>query len=261
MAELNEAVADVAEEVAEQALGVAEVSRSLSGRGLTIGFVVGLAVGGGLGFYFTRKQLETKYERLAEREIDEMREHFRKKSVAQEDKPSISGLDEKLDELDYTPPKNLRPTPGGDGPKGPPGPQLAPVPEPENVFEHAQVEGIEEEDGWDYQAEIASRSPEKPYVIHIDEQGETDYDAICLVLYEDDVLCDDNNNVVDVRQVGAENLEKFGHGSKDPEIVWIRNDALALDIEVHKSDKTYLEEVHGFTHGDPPRRRHPDWDE
>jgi len=41
MAELTEAVAEVAESVAEDALTMANISRSISGRDIGIGFVLG----------------------------------------------------------------------------------------------------------------------------------------------------------------------------------------------------------------------------
>jgi hypothetical protein len=115
-------------------------------------------------------------------------------------------------------------------------------------------------------AETAARAEKHAYVIHLDERGQEDgYDEITLTYYQgDDVLCDAEDKVVDdqERVVGVENLDKFGHGSNDVNVVYVRNDAMQLDIEIVKSDKTYAEEVHGLAHADnPPRRRRTEWDE
>jgi hypothetical protein len=45
-------------------------------------------------------------------------------------------------------------------------------------------------------------------------------------------------------------LDRFGHGSNDPSIVYIRNDTLEIIYEVVKSPHYYAEEVHGFKHED-----------
>jgi hypothetical protein len=269
MAELNEAVADVAEEVAVQALDVAEVSRSLSGRDFTIGLVVGLAIGGGLGFWWTRRNLETKYERIAEEEIDAMREHFRKKAMVKEEKPPLEQLDKKVSDLQYQegPSKYTEAEQEAidqanvDNPTDPTHP--AAEREMPQVFSIVEDTSISDE-GWDYKAELAQRTPTKPYVIHVDEVAETDAESMSLTYYEgDNVLCDENDKIIDDpnRVVGLDNLNKFGHGSKDKNLVWVRNEALDLDIEIFRNPDNYAEVVHGLTHEDTPRRRKPTWDE
>jgi hypothetical protein len=114
-------------------------------------------------------------------------------------------------------------------------------------------------EGWDYQVEIASRRPDKPYVIHTDETNETEYTETSLIYFaSDDVLCDTDDSIIGDREgvVGEENLEKFGHGSGDKNIVYIRNDRLGIEVEVIRNRGSYGEIVHGFVqHSDTPVRR------
>jgi hypothetical protein len=64
----------------------------------------------------------------------------------------------------------------------------------------------------------------------------------------DDVLADERDARIDGidEQFGLENLERFGHGSEDPNIVYIRNDKLQIDFEVVKSDGSFTAEVLGI---------------
>lgn len=131
--------------------------------------------------------------------------------------------------------------------------------ETRNVFTDAV-----DEFPWDAELELANRKQEGPYVIHIDERHERNYTESTLTYYAgDDVLCDEKDKIIEDQDsvVGVENLDRFGHGSNDLSIVYIRNDDLAIEVEVVKSERTYAEEVHGMTHGDGPRARRPQWDE
>jgi hypothetical protein len=249
MAELTEAVAEAAEVVADEALEVAEVSRSLSGREVRLVLIClgsGMIVGGAMGAFFMERRLRTRYEKIAEEEIDSMREHFRSRLVAKETKPDLSDLGKKVERLGYVPQPEIK------NPE-----QVAE--ETYNIFKDAEIV-----DDWDMEHEKASRTPRMPYVIHVDERHESGYTESTLTYYAgDDVLCDERDKIIEDQDlvVGVMNLDRFGHGSGDPNIVYIRNDDLAIEVEVVKSDRTFAEDVHGITHSDPPRERRPRWDE
>lgn len=253
MAELTEVVAEVAEEVADEALQVAAVSRRFSGRDsrlILVGMGMGLGVGVVAGGFYVEKRLRTKYEKLAEEEIDAMREHFRARLVARESKPDLSGLDQKVTDLGYRPPPEKAPVEDGD------------VDVSEDV--EAETQNVWERYAWDFDAEKEKRSPTEPYVIHVDERHEAGYTETTMTYFVgDDVLCDERDKVVNEPDdvVGIENLDRFGHGSNDPNIVYIRNDTLGVDVEVVKSERTYAEDVHGMRHSETPRERTPPWDE
>jgi hypothetical protein len=273
----TEIVADVAEEVAEQATHVAEVSRGLSGRNFSFGFgglVVGLGVGATVGYIFAKRQLEAKYSAIAAEEAAEAREHYYAKSVALEnvkDKPDLADI---VREQGYS----VDPEPSQ--------PPMAVTP-PSAVVEAAQEEEVvgaepeaetaepvvhqntfqqfgdaaRPEHEWDWHKERSRRSPLKPYVIHIDEREERAdvYECVMFTYFEeDDILCNERDEVVGKedrdRIIGEANLNRFGHGSGDATVVYIRNDQLEMDVEVNLSPNSYAEEVHGFE----PEIRHSD---
>lgn len=278
MAELNEMVAGAAEQVASEALGVAAVSRALSPRDLSIGLVIGLAIGGGVAYLLTRKRMETKYEKIAEEEIDAMREHFRSRLVAREEKPELGSgpeLADKAEELGYASPTGPKPTPPEADPTAiepkPPVPLPPRASGPNRIHEELEAaqdrDPLQEGDGdWNWDEEKSQRQHRIPYVIHFRERGEADFDQISYTYYEaDDVLCEEaSGQIVQPRDeiVGDHNLGRFGHGSDDPNVVYLRNDHLGLEIELIRNPGSYTEEVRGIQHSDGGierlRRRRPE---
>lgn len=269
--EASEEILEGAEEVVE---GVAQMARGFSGLALSGAFVLGAGFGGAAAYFLTKRALETKYRKIADEEIEEMREHYHAKTVAAEDKGS---LEEIVRERGYAAEPEINEQP-----------PMAVTP-PTTVVERAEVVAEEEEDevlvepeapvvvnafeqygddvvkpeeGWDWHKERRNRSPNRPYVIHLDEREEYDtYDGVTYTYYEeDDVLCNERDEVIgkDERDalVGEANLSKFGHGSDDPTVVYVRNDRLEMIMEICQSPNSYAEEVHGFE--PDPELRHSD---
>lgn len=115
-----------------------------------------------------------------------------------------------------------------------------------NVF----VEAAVDPSVWDLQHEIANREPDKPYVISLAEfqENEEGHEQQTLQYYEeDDVLCDSRDQPIDATDytVGDDNLVRFGHGSEDGNVVYIRNERLDTDFEVLRSTGSYQKEVLG----------------
>lgn len=118
---------------------------------------------------------------------------------------------------------------------------------------------------FNYDEEMAKRTDEAPYVISHDEyfEGEKEYAQQTLTYFNGDgVLADEGDAVVDAIEstVGHDNLARFGHGSRDENIVYIRNDRMLIDMEVHRSSGSFSEEVLGVTqnsleHSHKPRVR------
>lgn len=226
------------------------------------GFAAGLGLGAVGGFFGAKKYLEPKYKNIAEDEIDQMREHFRKRMMVREDKPDLGDLNEVIRKHNYRGESVVRPPVPVDPPApGAPNVRDSAVPSDEvanqlrNVFETGKDPGTD----WDWDVEKALRKEGGTYVIHKDEYGETDNNEVTLSYYAgDDILCDQQDRIVDdQRRLVGDSLDKFGHGSHDRNVVYVRNEELEIDMEVIKSDKTYAEEVHGFKHEDPPRKRVP----
>jgi hypothetical protein len=92
----------------------------------------------------------------------------------------------------------------------------------------------EDDDDWDYTEEVKHRNKEHPYILHRDEYfaHEMDYDQTTLMYYEgDNILCDEKDVPIHAPDKVVGTL-KFGHGSGDPSIVYIRNDKLEAEFEV-----------------------------
>lgn len=105
---------------------------------------------------------------------------------------------------------------------------------------------------WDHDAEVAKRTKTEPYVIHISEfEGdELGYHQETVTYYAgDDILADFKDMpVYNHGQLLGE--LKFGHGSNDSEVVYIRNDAKKLEWEVLRHSGTYAYEVLGQQYDD-----------
>jgi hypothetical protein len=114
---------------------------------------------------------------------------------------------------------------------------------------------------FDLVEESKNRDPDRPYVISQEEfmENEDDFPQNTLTYYAgDDILADDRDEVVDNVEdlVGTDNLVRFGHGSNDPNVVYVRNEKNSVDFEIALSTGKYAEEVHGFLqHSDSPPRQ------
>jgi hypothetical protein len=276
---ITDEVADVIEERAEV---VGDFVRNLSQikLGYTgLGIVIGGAIGAFAGFKVAYARANTKFDLIAQDEIAEMREHYQEKLRAVEAQSAKRPLEEIVREQGYSADDDTKPPMAIQPPE-------ALVEEMEDAKEEPEIvrdESLEEhrarmlrrkramerdpqlrnvfeenpppDDHWDYEAERARRTTRRPYVIHVDERSETDYPESTYTYYDvDNVLCNERDEVIaegDERDelVGEANLNKFGHGSEDANIVYIRNDRLEMDIEICRSPNSYAEEVHGF---DPP---------
>lgn len=87
---------------------------------------------------------------------------------------------------------------------------------------------------------ISPEKDEKPYVISPEEFGEMDsYDTISLTYYDDDILTDDHDEVIENRDelVGRNFTEHFGEYEDD--CVFIRNDEMKADYEILMEHRRY----------------------
>jgi hypothetical protein len=254
--QLIEQVADKIEDVAVGVEEVAEATRRLSGREagfFVAGAGIGIALGFAVGFRIAEKRLKTKYEKLAEEEISLMREHYHKKAMAAEPKPPVNEVvRERYSEVELQAIKETN--------------EKFPAEEEEEVVveETTQVNVFEsgEQDEWDYRYETSQRSKDVPYIIHIDEFRENplSHDQTTYTYYEmDDVLSDSRDTTVDDmdRVIGLGNLGKWGHGSQDPNVVYIRNEELGMDIEVVRDRGSYFETINPTIRHSADVRRRP----
>ena len=263
----QEVVADIAEGVAEQAVDFAAFARQMSKvkvqYGL-LGTVIGATTGALVAFYIAYRKAETKYSQISDAEIAEMREHYHAKVRAAEAEAAKRPVEDIVRERGYSspeaktnvkppmavqPPTSNRVIEAEDKAAGEPPDDEPETPETRNIFQ--EVPQVDHE--WDWHEERRKRTPDIPYVVHYDERLEMEYEDVTLTYYEgDDVLCNERDEPIDEedreRLIGEANLNRFGHGSNDPVVVYIRNDKLEILYEVVKSPHYYAEEVHGFNH-------------
>jgi len=238
---------EVVNEVASNLEEAAEVTRKLNVSGLgylAVGVGVGAAVGFYFGYKFSREKIRAEAYKDAEAEIATMREVYLQKSVASAnvEKPPVEQVVEDLGYSVKSPLQDKRPLP-------PPVPILDDLPEnPVGTSKSMNA-------GWNYEAELKDRTPDAPYVIHQNEynHSEPDYSKVTYTYYAvDDVVVDDDNehpvphgDIV----VGLDNL-KFGHGSDDVDVVFVRNDRLEMDMQICRVDRSFEEEVLGLNRDD-----------
>lgn len=137
--------------------------------------------------------------------------------------------------------------------------------EEHNIFDisatelEKQMQQSEDEDSevydpdpeWDWAEELADRDTSGPYVIHLEEflENEYEHNQLAITYFAgDEVLTDESDfpvmSVNDI--VGLVNLERFGSGSGDANTVFVRNEKLQTDYEISRSSGKFGVEVAGF---------------
>jgi len=243
------AIEEVAEEVATNLEEIAEVTRRINGK--SVGLVLGgVVVGAALGFYFGRKWNKEKLRAEAYEESKIEVEKIRSAYFAK-DKPSV---EEVIEQRGYSTAVEVE---EHERPTRPPVPVQEPLPppvkapEPEVMSDTVarSVSGV-----WNYADELRNRNPEYPYVIHQDEfvEGTDGYRKVVYTYYAvDDVLVDEDDRPLPHgdQVVGQDNL-KFGYGTDDEDVVFVRNQKLEIEMEICRVPRSYEEEVLGLERND-----------
>lgn len=231
------------------------------------GFTCGAVVGGVVGYFVAENRLRTKYNKIADDEIQEMKEHYRaaemrllevQEEIVSQPKPD---LDKIMDDLGY------KSTEDGytmdDRLKQIERDEVEVQPEPtEEEIENA----FEELPGWNYDQQVAGRTNDKPFIMHAEEfrQSECSHQITITYFEGDDVLVDETDEVISKKDevVGMEHLSKFGFGSGDPNVVYVRNPTLDIEYEILRHKGHYSIEILGLNpddvnleHSAMPRRR------
>jgi hypothetical protein len=247
------ATEQVVETVAESLEDAAIVTRQLNTKTIGLlagGLGVGLVVGFIIGWRFNRAKIYAEAFAQSEEEVEKIREMYREATIVKmDDKPK---LEEVIEERGYAekseePERQTRP----------------PVPIPPTVVlsEQTEIPTIKLETGkskdldWNYEEELAKRTPDQPYIIHEDEfaENETQYRQESLTWYAgDEILADENEDKIETPNdiVGLENLSRFGHGSGDYNVVFVRNNERQMEYEISRVPNSFSEEVLGI-HDEP----------
>ena len=181
-------------------------------------FVLGATVGSVATWQYTKK----KYERIAQEEIDSVKEIFSKRESAAD--------------VEIVTPE----------------PQTAKVGKPEEKPDITEYAARLEREGYTNYSNVSAGEKKeeqeamemKPYVISPEEFGEfEDYERISLSYYADQILADeDDEKVEDVDNVvGLESLTHFGEFEDDS--VFVRNDKLKCDYEILLDQRTYSDVI------------------
>lgn len=215
--------------------------------------VVSLAVGSVAGYFFAKKQLEQKYADIADEEITEAKRFYSALQKKRYETPEDAVADLVVFKEAVEAVTSYSPTPEDAKEE-----LLNSIDEGENEpdFEGIYDANIFENRAWtenpehDFAQEVASRDEDKPYVLsHVEFlQGEQGYDQTSWVYYAGDgVLADERDGHIDlVKETVGDCLERFGHWSEDQNKVYVRNNTLAIEIEILYSSGSYRTEVMGL---------------
>lgn len=282
-----EKVADVVPEVLDTAVHVTTggtrkfvgAFRSPKVMALTItlaGATAGAALGV-VGYFMMKKRLEKQYEEQLNRELDEMRLFYARRNKegayatpeaaaealgvteateAHASYKTTAGREEVSEgQLAALKERMKRGGPATDDPD-------VEVKVESNIFRNGR--SLAEFDLEQEQSKRAA-NPDVPFVISKDEyfEGEPSFVNTTVCWYEGDQILADERDVpvenVDAL-IGEDNLLRFGYGSDDPNIVYIRNTKNQVDFEVVRSTGEYANEVAGFGGTDINRGRKDDGD-
>jgi hypothetical protein len=216
---------------------------------------VSLAVGGAAGFLIAQRRLQTVYDAILAEEIKATKDFYSRLHKTEFDSPQAAaeffGLKDvnvvaEEDEAElYEAVRQYRSKNDI---------EIKTEVDPE-VAESLQNVFTEHGDNWDLEKQ--SRSEDEPYILHVDEfmQNDGDHTQVELTYYEvDGILADEREEHMDDPEkfIGDGQLLKFGYQSEDPNVVYIRNELLAMDFCIKKNTGSYKKQVLGFD--DPPKR-------
>ena len=188
-------------------------------------YFLSFIVGASAGSLITWKFVEKKYKQIAQEEIDSVKETYAKmrKDDLEAKQADIEAAKAKLHPAE---------------------PEKAETPEvkPEEVQKYEDV--IARHNYTSYSNNINEKGgdvmTDRPYVISPDEFGDyPDYETISLTYYNDKVLTDEYNEIVDDIDdlIGEDSLNHFGEYEDDS--VFVRNDALKVDYEILLDSANY----------------------
>ena len=172
------------------------------------------AIGAAIGSLSTWKLVKTKYERIANEEIESVKEIFSKKTEKEEESADKMESDDNSKEYEKM------------------------------KKQYEKCHDIIDERGYMFVERQDGTIPKPPYVISPDEFDNIDeYGTETLTYYADGVLTDDfDNPIEDVEaMVGEESLNHFGEYEDDS--VFVRNERHRIDYEILADERNYSEVV------------------
>lgn len=185
-------------------------------------FAVGVCIGAFSTHYYLKKQVEN----MIQEEIESIREYQKKRKE--------KGRWKNTGEVDEIP--------------------LTTEPEREKVLVHfpsniqkvvKHYGGSNNPDLEELSAKANEPNKKEPYCISVEQYSDEmdHFDKLTIYFYQkDNTLIDENEEIiVDVESVIGETLKDFGNLSDDPDVVYVRNEKIAIDYEVIRLYKSYAE--------------------
>ena len=194
--------------------------------------IIIFTAGAAIGSAVTWKLVKVKYEKLADEEIEAVREYY--KSCHEENEED--GQENEQENTD---------TPSTDSPATN---KKTAVNHQKRLEELEQMRDVVASMGYASHSDISKCRGDddmlEPYVITPEEYEDSDYTQVSLTYYEgNDVLEEDLGGIIakdDIdRLVGTDFASHFGENEYDSDTVFIRNDALRTDYEICRDYGSY----------------------
>lgn len=230
----------------------------------TLAAAFGAVAGAVAGYQYAVKKLSEQFLEELELEVERTKKHY--SQIKKTDYPTVQSAAEAFLPISKTELRDRVNTLIAQAEYGDPAQDTIGLTEvSQNIFTDVE--------NWDADAEEAQRDPSKPYILEHDEFYTSDRNSVTLTWFVGDgVLSDEKDEFIpDIEMVvGEANLERFGHGSRDPNILYVRNESLDLDFEIVRSELEYTKQILGFStssdeneiqHSSGPRRFRLDRDE
>lgn len=212
-----------------------------------------LAAGGVGGYFLAQRQLKSQFEDLANEEIQAAKEFYSKLNKADEfstPEAAAEKLGAKVVKAEPVDAKAI-----AENAKEALDALKSYSSEPEDSEEEEVIQNVfvdgKPVEAWNYEEEMTARDPERPYVISYEEffANEPENEQMSVTYFEpDDTLVDESNR--EIRDIdgliGDDNLSRFGHGSRDNNILYVRNEKKGIDFEVLKNMGSYAADVLGI---------------
>lgn len=171
----------------------------------TLSNILIFTAGAAIGSVVTWKLLKTKYEQIAQEEIDSVKDLYAEKEAERKAASETAENDDSIISI-----RNEKP----------------------DIFEYAKKYAEIAEENEYITVEGGVMEMDKPFVIPPEEYDEYGYDTVSLTYYADGVLTDeDDNPIQDVEGVvGRDSLTHFGEFEDDS--VFVRNHDYKTDYEI-----------------------------
>lgn len=230
-------------------------------------FAAGLLAGGGTAYFLTKKYMEDKIETIVDIEVAATKKFYEDKLDKQDRKEKTGDYStpekaaKKLRKANEEDLKNLRQQLVENGYVSETDieemdAKLEELGDLPDILVNDNTPGEEE----DVEREHIIHDGETPYVITIVEYNEErmEYDKLTITYYSgDETLADEREEIIpDIEAaVGSDALTRFGDGSGDKNIVYVRNDRIATDMEVVLDPGSYARIVLGIEPPEKPKIR------